>query len=215
MGGIASRRLSSWIGLLLDVLRHPDRLDLLAQLVDLVPLLVLAAQLLLDRLDLLVEVVLLLRLLHLLLDARLDAAVDVELVHLDLEDAGDAVQALERRDDLQQVLLLVDAHEQVRGHRVGELAGVVHADGGDHRVVVQVVRQLHVLLEQRHDAAHRGSRRRRRSRCRGSIFTTTRKKPLSSFHSIARARSTPSTSTLMLPSGSFRLCTMFATQPIV
>ena len=35
------------------------------------------------------------------------------------------------------------------------LPGIVDADGGDHRVVVQVVRQLHVLLEQRHDAAHR------------------------------------------------------------
>ena len=49
----------------------------------------------------------------------------------------------------------------------------------------------------------------------GIIFTVTRKKPLSSFHSTARARSTPSTSTLMLPSGSFSDWTMFATQPIV
>ena len=65
------------------------------------------------------------------------------------------------RDDLEQVLLLVDADQQVRGDRVGELARVVDADGGDHRVVVQVVRQLHVLLEQRHDAAHRRFRRRR------------------------------------------------------
>ena len=59
------------------------------------------------------------------------------------------------RDDLEQVLLLVDADQQVRGDRVGQLARVVDADGGNHRVVVQVVRQLHVLLEQRHDAAHR------------------------------------------------------------
>ena len=42
---------------------------------------------------------------------------------------------------------LVHADEQVRGDRVGELAGIVHADGGDHGVVVQVVRELHVLLE--------------------------------------------------------------------
>ena len=41
------------------------------------------------------------------------------------------------------------------------LRRVVHAHGGDHRVVVQVVRELHVLLEQRDDAAHRASRRRR------------------------------------------------------
>ena len=43
----------------------------------------------------------------------------------------------------------------MRGDGVGQLARVVHADRGDHRVVVQVVRQLHVLLEQRHHAAHR------------------------------------------------------------
>ena len=67
---------------------------------------------------------------------------------------GDAVEPLDRGDDLEQVLLLVDADQQVRGDRVGELARIVDADGGNHRVVVQVVRQLHVLLEQRH---HRGS----------------------------------------------------------
>ncbi len=142
-------------GLLLDVLRHLRRFDLLLQIVDLVALFVLAAQFLLDRLHLLVEVVLLLGLLHLLLDARLDLAVHLELVDLDFEDAGDAVQPLERGNDFEQVLLLVDADQQVRGDGVGELARIVHAHRGDHRVVVQVVRQLHVLLEQRHDAAHR------------------------------------------------------------
>ena len=147
-------------GLLLDVLRHLRGFDLLLQIVDLVALFVLAAQFLLDRLHLLVEVVLLLRLLHLLLDARLDPAVHLELVDFDFENAGDAVQPLERGDDFEQVLLLVDADQQVRGDGVGELARVVHAHRRDHRVVVQVVRQLHVLLEQRHHAAHRRSRRR-------------------------------------------------------
>ena len=142
-------------GLLLDVLRHLRLFDFLLQLVDLAALLVLAAQFLLDRLHLLVEVVLLLRLLHLLFHARLDAAIDLELIDLDFEDAGDAIEALDRGDDLEQVLLLVDADEQVRGDRVGELAGIVHADGGNHRVVLQVVRELHVLLEQRHHATHR------------------------------------------------------------
>ena len=84
------------------------------------------------------------------------------------------LQPLERRDDLEQVLLLVDADEQVRGDRVGELAGIVHAHGGDHRVVVQVVRELHVLLEQRDDAAHRASTSPAASFCFGSSFTTTR-----------------------------------------
>jgi len=161
-------------GLLLDVLRHLRRFDLLLEIVDLVALLVLTAQLLLDRLHLLVEVVLLLRLLHLLLHARLDAAIDLELVHLDLEDAGDTVQALDRRDDFEQILFFVDADEQVRGDRVRQLARIVDADGGDHRVVVQVVRELHVLLEQRHDAAHGAFRVPLVSRCLGSTLTTTR-----------------------------------------
>jgi hypothetical protein len=42
----------------------------------------------------------------------------------------------------------------VGGDRVGELARIVHADGGNHRVVLQVVRELHILLEQRHDPGH-------------------------------------------------------------
>ena len=141
-------------GLFLDLLGHLRVLDLLLQLLDLVALLVLAAQLLLDRLHLLVEVVLLLRLLHLLLDARLDLPIHLELVDLRLEQGGDAIEPLDRRDDLEQILLLVDADDEVRRDRVGELAGVVDADGGDHRVVVEVVRQLHVLLEQRHHFRH-------------------------------------------------------------
>src|ERR671935_76407 len=44
------------------------------------------------------------------------------------------------------------------GFLMSELAGIVHADGGNHRVVMQVVRQLDVLLEQRHHAAHRALR---------------------------------------------------------
>ena len=140
---------------LLDVLRHLGRLDLLLQVVDLVALFILAAQFLLDRLHLLVEVVLLLRLLHLLLDARLDAAVYLELVDLDFENAGNAIQTFDRRNDLEQILLLVDADEQMRRNGIGELAGVVNADRRDHRVVMQVVRQLHVLLEERDHAAHR------------------------------------------------------------
>ncbi len=142
-------------GLLGDLFRHLGLFDFLLQLVDLVALLVLPAELLLNRLHLLVEVVLLLRFLHLLLDARLDAAIDLELVHLGFEDAGDTVEALDGGDDFEQVLLFVDADEQMRGDRVGQLARIVDADGGDHRVVVQVVRELHILLEQRHHPAHR------------------------------------------------------------
>ncbi len=141
-------------GLLGRFLRHPCLVDFLAQFLDLVALVVLATQFLLDRLHLLVEVVLFLRLLHLLLDARLDAAVDLELVHFAFEHAGDAVETLDGRDDLEEVLLLLDADEQVSGDGVAQLRRVVDADGGDHGVEVQVVRELDVLLEHRDDAAH-------------------------------------------------------------
>ena len=59
------------------------------------------------------------------------------------------------REDLEQVLLLLDADEQVRGDGVGQLARVLDAHRRQHGVVVQVVRELHVLLEERDDAAHR------------------------------------------------------------
>ena len=141
--------------LLLDLARHAALFDLLAELVDLVSAVLLAAELLLDRLHLLVEVVLLLRLLHLLLDARLDAAVHLQLVYLGFQDAGDADQPLDRRDDLEEVLLLLDTHDQMRGDGVGELARVVHAHCCNHGVVLQRVGELDVLLELRHDTAHR------------------------------------------------------------
>ena len=51
------------------------------------------------------------RLLHLFLYAGLDAAINLEFVHLDFENTGDAVEALEWRDDLEQVLLFVNADE--------------------------------------------------------------------------------------------------------
>ena len=84
-------------------------------------------------------------------------------------------EALDGRDDLEQVLLLLDAHLQVRGDRVGQARRVVHAHGGDHRVVLQVVRELDVLLEERDDAAHDALRRRpAASAFFGIIFTVTR-----------------------------------------
>ena len=153
---MASSRLSSSIALRLDLLRHPRLFDLLLQVFDLVALLVLAAQLALDRLHLLVEVVLLLRLLHLLLDARLDPAIDLELVDLSFEDGDDARQPLDRRDDFEEILLFFDAHLQVRRNGVRQPRRVVDPHGGDHRVVLEVVRELDVLLEERDHAAHHG-----------------------------------------------------------
>ena len=52
-----------------------------------------------------------------------------------------------------QFLLLFDGELQVGAYRIGQLAGIVHADGGDHLLVVQVLAELHVLVEQSGDAA--------------------------------------------------------------
>ena len=143
-------------GPLLGLLGHARELDLLAELLDLVQAVVLAAELLLDRLHLLVEVVLLLRALHLLLDPPLDALVDLQLVDLALEDGQDALQAVLGREDVEQVLLLLHRQHQVRGDGVRQLARVLDPHRGQHGVVVEVVGELHVLLEQGDDLGHHG-----------------------------------------------------------
>jgi hypothetical protein len=42
---------------------------------------------------------------------------------------------------------------QIGAHGVGQLARIVHADGRDHRLVIQVLAELDVLFEQPGDAA--------------------------------------------------------------
>ena len=133
------------------VLRHAGHLDALLQLIDFA--LLAAAQFLLDGLDLFVEVILFLRLLHLALHAALDGAVDIELLDFDIEHLGDARQAVDGIEDFEQFLLLFDGELQIGADGVGQFAGIVHADGRDHRFVVQVLAELDVLLEQRRDAA--------------------------------------------------------------
>ena len=148
---MSSSRFSSAMALSWASFGHAGGFDLLLQLVDLA--LLAAAQFLLDGLDLLVEVVLFLRLFHLALHAALDGAVDVELLDLDIEHLGDAGQAVDRIEDFEQFLLLFDGELQVGADGVGQLAGIVHPDGGDHGLVVQVLAELDVLLEQAGDAA--------------------------------------------------------------
>ncbi len=126
-------------------MRHPSGVDLLLQLIKFA--LFAAAEFLLDGLDLLVEVVLFLGALHLALDARLDGAVHVELFDLDVEHVADAAEALDGVEDFQQFLLLFDGELQIGGNGVGELGGIVVADGGDHSLVVQRLAELDVLLE--------------------------------------------------------------------
>ena len=151
IGGMFSSRFSSAMAFSSASVVMPAVFDALLQLVDLA--LLAAAQFLLDGLDLLVEVVLFLRLLHLALDAALDGAVDVELLDLDVEHLGHARQPVDGIEDFEQFLLLFDGELQVGAHGVGQLAGIVHPDGGDHGLVVQVLAELDVLLEQAGDAA--------------------------------------------------------------
>jgi hypothetical protein len=98
-------------------------LDLLFELGDLVLAVLALAELLLDRLHLLVEVVLALRLLHLALDARADALLDLQ--HADLASISPSTFSsrsvtIERSP---AVACLSGIFRQMRGDRVGELAG--------------------------------------------------------------------------------------------
>ena len=190
---------------------HAGGLDFLLQLLDFARFA--APQFLLDGLDLFVEVILFLGALHLALHARVDGAVHVELFDLDFQDVGHAVQPLDGLEDFQQFLLFLDRNLQIRGDGVGELAGVFHAHGGDHRVVVQALRKLDVLLEEGGDARWKPARAGRRLGLDGNQPHVARKKPSSLATCTILARSAPSTSTLMLPSGSFTLCTILASVP--
>ena len=130
----------------MGVFGHPGAVDLLAQLVELA--LLAAAEFFLDGLDLLVEVVLFLRLFHLTLYASLDRAVHTELFDFDIKQLGDAGQPFDRIEDLEQNLLLRDRQLQIRADGIGQLAGIVHANRGDHRFIVEVLTLFDVLLKQ-------------------------------------------------------------------
>ncbi len=140
-------------GLFLRPFGHAGSFDLLLELFDFVGFA--AAQFLLDGLQLFVEVVLFLGALHLALHARIDRAVDVELFDFHFQNVGDAVQALKGLEKFEQFLLFFDGNLQIGGNRVGKLAGIFHAHGGNHRVVIQALRELHVLLEKVGDAARK------------------------------------------------------------
>ena len=132
--------------LFLNFRGHTGGLDLLFELIDLAGFA--AAKFLLDGLQFLVEVILLLRAFHLALHARVDGAIHVQLFDFDFQNIGDAVQALLRVEEFEQFLFLFDGNLQIGGDGIGELVRVFHAHGGDHRVVVQALRQLDVLLEE-------------------------------------------------------------------
>ncbi len=113
------------------------------------------------------------------------------------------------------LLLLAELQRHVRGHGVGEPAGMLDAGERGQHLRRHLLVELHVLLELRDDGARqhvhlalvvRLDVRQQRQRPRSS---TRRRCSLS-----MRARSTPSTSTFTVPSGSFSSCRMVATVPI-
>ena len=83
------------------------------------------AKLLLDRLELFVEIVLALRLLHLALDAAANPLLHLEHADFAFHQRVDFLQAFIDADDFKKVLLLRDAQRHVRGHGIGELAGIL------------------------------------------------------------------------------------------
>ena len=189
------------------------------EFVEVVRRLVDVAEFLLDRLHLLVEVVLALALLHLRLHAAADAL--FHLLHVDL--------AVDEADQQFQPLAGVDRVSSRRclsARRTPRCAAMVSAsaarlvDAGER--LQQLRRQLavglDVLLEQRHQRA-RASPRSRAARASRSSRTTHRMAASACRRARRRGRraraSMPSTSTLIVPSGSFSNCSTCASVPIV
>ncbi|GJD96834.1 hypothetical protein OCOJLMKI_4060 [Methylobacterium iners] len=138
--------------LLAGLLGELGLLDLVLELGELIPALV-VAELLLDRLHLLVQVVLALGLLHLPLDAGPDALLHLEDGDLALHERQHALEALRHSRDLEDRLLVGDLDREVRADRVGELRGLVDLrDGGDD-LGRDLLVELHVILELGDDRA--------------------------------------------------------------
>ena len=87
------------------------------------------------------------RALHLALHARLDVAVEIQLLDLHIQHVGQPRQPRRGVEDRQQLLLLLDAHLQIRGNGVGELGRLVHTHRGDDGLVVQRLLKLDVILK--------------------------------------------------------------------
>ena len=193
------------LGPLARLLRHLLGLERLLELLDLVLELVALAELLLDRPHLLVEVVLLLRALHLLLDAAADLALDLEHLDLGLHARVDVLEALARRERLEQLLALLELQVEVRDDGVGEAARVVDRDHGVEHLGRNLLVELHVVLEgavhgahQRLDLDAAGGRLVHHLDLAGEVALLLRRS------ASMRARALPSTSTFTVPSGSRR-----------
>ena len=151
-GGSFSSRASSRCAAFSRVLGQLERLEPLAQLLDLGLLGVALAELLLDRLQLLAQEELALALLHLRLDLRLDLRAELQHLELAVQDRGDLAQPLLDVRQLEQVLLLLGLDAHRRGDEVAERARVVDVRGGELQLLGQV-------RDERDHAARRGSGR--------------------------------------------------------
>ena len=138
--------------LLLHRLRHPGGVDLLAQLLDFLRLVVALAELPLDGLELLAQEVVALVLADLRLHLRLDLGPELEDLELLDEDAVQGGHALAKVERLEHLLLERRRDRaQARRDEVGEPAGLGDVEGERLQVVREQRRKRHDLLEVRLD----------------------------------------------------------------
>jgi hypothetical protein len=109
----------------ITALGQPERLELLAEGLDLVLFVVGAGELLLQRLDLLAQEVLALVAVDLVLDLALQAALGLLQLELGVEQHERPSSAARRRRRLEHGLLVADLEVEVVGDVVGELARVL------------------------------------------------------------------------------------------
>ena len=115
----------------------------------------------------------------------------------------------------QQALLVGQAHADVRGDGVGQARRLVDAGQRLQQLRRQLAVGLDVLLEQRTSASGRSPRSRAVARLVRVDFASALpcSAPSRSVTCDALTRDRPSTSTLMVPSGSFSSCSTWASVP--
>ena len=156
-GGVHARKpLQLALGLAGGLGRQVLLLDLGAVLIDLDRALVLVPELGLDGFELLAQVVFALFLVHVPLDLVLDFLAQIEDLELLVDDAGDLLQPLADREDLQHLLLFLRGGVERGGDHVRQgprlLDGLGHVDdlGRQGRGMLDDPR------EQVHDVGHEG-----------------------------------------------------------
>ena len=125
------------------------RLDFLLQFLDFGHLLVLFAELVLDRFQLLAEEELALAFVDFRLDLGLDLGAELDDLELAGEDLGQVAQPFGDVDFFEQLLLLGGLDAERAGDQVGERARVVDVGDGE----LQLLRQVGDLLDDLREGA--------------------------------------------------------------